>query len=193
MHVLKKCRSIAKAVKKSTILSEFVRIEQKSSQYKLSIRHDCKTRWNSTFILTHSLIELKHLVVKLFSEKRSFNLRKDQVDKLRTIELSYDDWELLSSIHYVLKPLFLATALISGKNYPSIGICYYVIYRIKYFCVSNDRCNEQVKILKKLLLDKLNKYFFSDYEELQYLQVKIEFSPIVESNLNFKHLNNDLR
>jgi hypothetical protein len=172
MNVLTKCRSIAKVVKRSTIISEFIRTEQQLSKYKLTIRHDCKTRWNSTFVLTHSLIQLKHYVIKLFSEKRSFKLRKDQMDKLMSIELDYENWELLSSLNYVLKPFFFATTVISGKNYPSIGLCYYAIYRIKYFCANNDNSNEQIKNFKKLLLDKLNKYFFNDYEQLQYLQVR---------------------
>lgn len=91
-NVLKKCRSISKAIKQSLILAEYLRKEQKSLNSDKTIRIDCKSRWDSTQILVASLISLKHSIIKLFSEKRSLKLRSDQTQKFTTIELKIGNY-----------------------------------------------------------------------------------------------------
>jgi len=93
-NLMIKCRSIAKLTKKSSIISEFIRKEREASDKKTTIKNDCKTRWNSSFSLCESLIALKHLIMKLFINKASLDLRKDQINKLYTIELQSEDWDL---------------------------------------------------------------------------------------------------
>ncbi len=172
ISLLKKCRAIASIIKRSSIISEYFRKERKSIKSDKTVRGDCKSRWNSTFTLIHSLIDLKNLIIKLFSDKRSLKLRRDQIIKLTTIELNSEDWELLNSLDEVLKPFFLGTELMSGARYPSIGICYYSIQKLKSFCTKDMDCDEQTKKMKKMLLDKLSKYFHDDYNQLQHLQVR---------------------
>ena len=172
INVLKKCRAIAKVINKSSIIAEFVRKEQKALKLNRSVNKDCPSRWNSTFVLADALIELKLVIIKLFNEKRLLNLCKEQIIKLSSIELNDENWNLLSSLQYVLKPFFFATSMMSGKNYPTIGLSYYAIYKIKWFCSNNDNCNEQIKKFKKMLLDKLNQYFHNDDEQLQQLKVR---------------------
>ncbi|CAF4767542.1 unnamed protein product, partial [Rotaria sp. Silwood2] len=60
LQVLKKCRAIAKILKKSSLISRFVRKEQDSMKSKKNISNDCPSRWNSTFNLIDAIIELKH-------------------------------------------------------------------------------------------------------------------------------------
>ncbi|CAF4497676.1 unnamed protein product, partial [Rotaria magnacalcarata] len=57
MNLLKKCRTIATIVKKSSVIAAFVRKEQLLLKTKKMIRIDCKTRWNSTFLLIEATIE----------------------------------------------------------------------------------------------------------------------------------------
>lgn len=59
-----------------------------------------------------------------------------------------------------------------GRNYPTIGLCYYAIQKIRFFCAKNDDSDEQIKKMKKMLLEKLSKYFLDDSEQLKILQVR---------------------
>jgi hypothetical protein len=190
--LLKKCRAIASIIKRSSIVSEYFRKEQKLTKSDKTVRGDCKSRWNSTFTLIHSLMDLKNMIIKLFSDKRSLKLRRDQILKLTTIELNSEDWELLNTLDEILKPFFLGTELMSGSRYPSIGICYYTIQKLKSFCAKNMDCDDQMKKMKKMLFDRLSKYFHDDYNQLQHLQVRNQSQQVYfnsrkysTSNLNF--------
>lgn len=169
--VLKKCRAISKVMKQSLILSDYFRKEKELAKCDKNIRTDCKSRWSSTHILISSFIILKNLIIQLFSNKKSLKLRHDQTQKLSSLELTIEDWELLSSLNEILEPFAVATELISGKNYPTIGLCYFAVNKIKCFCMNNDNHDEQIKKMKKLLLEKIKKYFYDDHEQMQHLQV----------------------
>ncbi|CAF1473767.1 unnamed protein product [Adineta steineri] len=170
IKLLKKCRNIARISKKSTIISAFIRAYNLLVNVNKTISIDCKSRWNSTFKLLESLILCKDAIVKLFNEKRTLKLTKDQIDKLCSMELNSHDWDFLSSLYYVLKPFFGATHLMSGKYYPSIGLSYHAIQKVYGFCLHYQNNNEQIIRLKKLLLSQLYKYFFNDPQQLEYLQ-----------------------
>ena len=172
MDLLKKIRILATATKKSYIISNFIRTNKLLFKLNKSLSNDCKSRWNSTFILIDSLLQLKPLILKLFIEKKNLNLRKEQIEKLTMIELNHDDWEFLSYLYYVLKPFYLGTVMMSGKNYPSIGLTFHVIQKIKQFCSNDNTSSHHIKELKKLLLAKLHAYFYDDFDQYQYFQVK---------------------
>ncbi|CAF1127762.1 unnamed protein product, partial [Rotaria magnacalcarata] len=171
MNLLKKCRTIATVIKKSSVVAAFVRKEQLILKIKTMIHIDCKTRCNSTFLLIDGIVECKQLLMKLFNEKRSLNLRLEQVNKLTTIELNNEDWDFLSSLQFVLKPFYFATVMMSGKNYPSIGLAFHAVHKLKHFCTKDRPFEEQIKQLKKLLLAKLYHYFYDDVEQNEHLQV----------------------
>ncbi|CAF3995824.1 unnamed protein product [Rotaria sp. Silwood1] len=177
MDLLKKCRVIATLSKKSSIVSNFIRTNQLLFKLNRTLNKDCKSRWNSTFILLDALIDLKPVMMKLFNEKRTLNLRRVQLDKLTMIELNNEDWDFLSSLHSVLKPFYWGTVMMSGKNYPSIGLAYHAVHKIKHFCTNGNSSNNHIKELKKLLLTKLYTYFFDDIEQFQYFQRHAFFDP----------------
>ncbi|CAF3435850.1 unnamed protein product, partial [Rotaria sp. Silwood2] len=148
MKALTKCRKIATITKKSTIIANFIRAHKSFYKINKTINIDCKSRWNSTFCLIDSLIDAKPLLMKLFVEKETLQLRKEQLNKLESIELNKDDWDFLSSLHHVLRPFFLGTIMMSGKNYPSIGLAYHTVQKLKQFCTYDDDSNERIKELK---------------------------------------------
>ncbi|CAF4139247.1 unnamed protein product, partial [Adineta steineri] len=172
--LLKKCRTIAKLTKKSYIVANFIRTNHTSNMISI----DCKSRWNSTHRLIETIIGAKSVLMKLFAEKKALKLRKEQFEKLKEVELKNEDWELLKCLQRVLKPFRIATQMMSGKYYPSIGLAYHAIERLKRYCEKNDDDhNEHVEVLKKLLLTKINQYFYSDVEQLQNLQYHAYFDP----------------
>ncbi|CAF1545416.1 unnamed protein product [Adineta ricciae] len=179
MKILKKCRSIATMSRKSSIISNFLR----SLSLNTIISNDCKSRWNSTSKLIDSVIKNKNSLIKLFLDKRSLKLRKEQFDKLSEIELSIEDWDFLTSLSRVLKPFACSTVMMSGKNYPSIGLAYHAIHKLKSFCESEGE-NEHIKELKQLLLEKIYKYFCYDLEQFDHFQKHAYFDPCAHLSFN---------
>ena len=99
--------------------------------------------------------------------KKSLKLRREQMAKLTEIEFNSKDWELL-------RLFFIGTRLMSGTKYPSIGICYHAIWKIKSFC-TKETSDEQIKKMKKMLFDKLSKYFQNYCDQWKHLQVRFQF------------------
>ncbi|CAF3997905.1 unnamed protein product [Rotaria magnacalcarata] len=183
INLLKKCRAIATTIKRSTIISEFFRKEQALLKINKTITIDCKTRWNSTFFLIDSMIRCKAILLKLFNEKHSLSLRREHIDKLTTIELLTENWNTVSSLRLVLNPFYLATTMLSGKNYPSVGLAFHAIQKLKHFCSKEDTYQDEIKQCKKLLLVKINHYFFNDLEQVEHLQYHSYFDPAAHLSL----------
>ncbi|CAF1458616.1 unnamed protein product [Adineta steineri] len=182
MNILKKCRSIATLSKKSYIVSNVLRASS-SNKSKKVISNVCRSRWNSTFKLINSITENKSSIIKLFLEKRSLKLRKEQLDKLSDIELSNEDWDFLNSLERVLKPFACSTTMMSGKNYPTIGLAYHAIHKLKSFCEADGE-NEHIQELKQLLLAKINQYFYSDLEQFEHFKKHAFFDPSAHMSFN---------
>ena len=169
--LLKKCRSIATGAKRSCVISNFIRSHQVLHRISKTLNIDCRSRWNSTYSLIDAINELKPVLIKLFVEKKSLELRKEQLAKLTIMELDNKHWEVLSSLLHVLRPFFYAIIMMSGKNYSSVGLCYHALDKLKLFCENNNNNSEHIKEMKKLLLAKIYQYFYYDTEQLEYFQV----------------------
>ncbi|CAF1202142.1 unnamed protein product, partial [Didymodactylos carnosus] len=125
-NLLKKCRSLVNMIKRSSILTSFFDCERMKANIKCTLSGDMKTRWNSSFIMINSLLKLRVIIETLFKEKYDLNVRRDQITRLIAMELLTDDWTLLEKLHYVLEPFYVATTIMSGRSYSTIGICYYL-------------------------------------------------------------------
>jgi hypothetical protein len=70
-----------------------------------------------------------------FSSVLSFRtlINGKQSKKLSSNELDQSDWKMLELIEFVLHPFVHATKLISGSQYPTIGITYFAVIRIREF------------------------------------------------------------
>ncbi|CAF4511104.1 unnamed protein product [Rotaria sp. Silwood2] len=100
MDLLKKRRILATLSKKSSIVSNFIRTNQLLIKVNKTLNNDCKSRWNSTYILLDAFIDLKPVMMKLFNEKRTLSLSQVQLDKLAMIELNNQDWDFYP--HYIM-------------------------------------------------------------------------------------------
>ncbi|CAM2727339.1 unnamed protein product [Rotaria socialis] len=90
--------------------------------------------------------------------KHQLKIQPKQVKKLADYELTSDDWNVLLVLHSILKPFYHATKVMSGGQYPSIGLAFYLLTRLKNFLQHNDRKESSMeKRLKQLLL----KQFFA--------------------------------
>lgn len=166
-----KCRNVVMMTKKSSVLGNYIDQLRNSLNVTRAFSLDCPTRWNSTFYLVESFLISKTLLAKLFGEKNLLNIRKDLSEKMAFFELQRNDWLLLLDLHTVLKLFELATKLMSGKKYPTAGLCYYVIVKLKAYLTDINHDNQSIKYLKQMLLDEFDHYFYSNEEQLKLLQV----------------------
>ncbi|CAF1369334.1 unnamed protein product [Rotaria magnacalcarata] len=164
INLLKKCRAIATTIKRSTIISEFFRKEQ-------------------ALLKINKTITIDSILLKLFNKKHSLSLRREHIDKLTIIELLTENWNTVSSLRLVLNPFYLATTMLSGKNYPSVGLAFHAIQKLRHFCSKEDTYQDEIKQCKKLLLVKINHYFFNDLEQVEHLQYHSYFDPAAHLSL----------
>ena len=125
--VMKKCRSIVKLINKSSILMNYVVNLKQQLNISRSLQLDCKSRWNSSHRLIESMLIYKRIINKINIEKHKIGLTKKQTSKISSIELDSFDWKMLELIEAVLKPFVQATKLVSGSQYPTIGIAYFAL------------------------------------------------------------------
>jgi hypothetical protein len=178
--LMKKCRSMVKLMHKSSILMNYVVNLKEEFGISVSLQLDCKSRWSSTQFLIEVMLDYKKIINKINSEKYDIGLNKKQTSKLSVIELDQFDWKILDILNIILKPFVDATNMISGSQYPTIGIAYFAIVQIREFLedqnntVLNDRHDINILMqLKQLLLIQINKYFMEKDEQWEILKVRI--------------------
>ena len=172
--LLKKCRALISVIKRSTIITLFFDSERKNLNTKRNVCYDVKSRWNSTFMMVDSLLSLREIIEKLFNYKNHLDIKSTQRTNLSRFELTNEEWNLLSDLDFVLKPFFHATKVMSGRQYPSIGLSLYLLTRLKNFLQQHETSQSLIiKRLKQLLLAKFLYYFEHDSEQMQLLKVGV--------------------
>jgi hypothetical protein len=121
--VIKKCWSLITLLKQPSILSSLLDQLPSQMEIKRGLPTDCETRWNSTFYLINSFIFCKKLLIKFFGDKMILDIRFSLVEWLISIELQGVDWDLLVSLHTVLKLFDLAKKRMSDTSHPIAGLC----------------------------------------------------------------------
>jgi hypothetical protein len=173
--LVKKCRGLVLMIKRSTIITLFFDTERKKLNIKRNLCYDVKSRWNSTYSMIDSFLFLREIIEKLFNHKHNLHLKPKELKKLTAFELTVDDWIMLSTLQLVLKPFFHATKVMSGHHYPSIGLAFYLLVRLKTFLQQQQQDKKEnimIKLLKQLLLSQFIYYFESDNEQLELLKVE---------------------
>lgn len=119
-----------------------------------------------------SILVLREVIQKLFYYKHQLKIEPKQVKKLTDYELTSDDWNILMALHFILKPFYHPTRAMPGHQYPSIGLAFYLLIRLKNFLRQHDKKESlMVKQLKQLLLKQFLHYFESDDEQIELLKV----------------------
>ncbi|CAF3363879.1 unnamed protein product, partial [Rotaria sp. Silwood2] len=172
ISVVRKCRDLVLMIKNSVIITLFFDTEREKSNIKRNLCYDVKSRWNSTYCMIDAFLALREVIEKLFNQKHSLRIHPKQKKKLTTLEYKSDDWIMLSALHTVLKPFFHATKVLSGRDYPSIGLAFYLLSCLKNFLQQQEKKeNIMIKHLKQLLLPQFVFYFESDDEQVKLLKV----------------------
>ncbi|CAF2074197.1 unnamed protein product [Rotaria magnacalcarata] len=165
-------------VKLSTILTLYFDAQRKRFKKALNLCYDVKSRWNSTYCMINSFIVLREIIENLFSNKHQLHITQQQVKKLTNFELASDDWHVLLVLFSILKPFYLATTAMSGRQYPSIGLAYYLLARLRSFLQQHNKKESLLeKRLKQLLLKKFLNYFDNENEQMELLMLHAYFDP----------------
>ena len=175
ISLVQKCRRFVSMVKRSTIITLFFDAERKKAKKNRNLCYDVKFRWNSTYCMINSFVELREVIEKLFTCKHQLQINPKQSKKLSDLELTSDEWIILTTLHSILQPFFRATTAMSGSQYPSIGVAFYLLTRLKIFLQRHEKKDPLLKKqLKQLLLAQFVHYFESDDEQVQLLKVTKE-------------------
>jgi hypothetical protein len=170
--VLSKCRSTIKMINKSCNLSSYMEnLKDNSNDLKNSLSIDCKSHWNSTKFMITNLLKCKSLIGQLHSDKHILSLNYKMKAKLSNLELTADEWFIMKSIEKVLTPFESATKMMSGQQYPTIGVAFCSIRKIKSFLESNEESNTFINEMKDLLLEQLIHYIDDDKDQLNLIIV----------------------
>ncbi|KAI3513058.1 hypothetical protein L1887_20383 [Cichorium endivia] len=110
---------------------------------------DCKTRWNSTFLMLSVAIVYKDVFKRL----------KQRESKYKCLP-SERDWELAKEICDRLQLFYEVTTMFSGSKYPTANVFFPSICEIRYSLV-DWACspNEVIKVMASKMLQKFDKYW----------------------------------
>ena len=106
----------------------------KRKKIKRSLILDVRTRWNSTYKMIKLLFMYRFMITELFQNKTNIYLTKKHHQHLSSLEFTSDCWYMIELLIKILKPLYAATKVMSGSDYPTIGITFYAMRRIETMC-----------------------------------------------------------
>lgn len=173
-NLMVKCRSLIKMIKKSTCLTLYMDKLKTIHQIERSLSMDCKSRWNSTKFMTENLLIFKPLIVKLHSDKHDLSLTNKQKQKLANLELTSDEWRMVTSVDNILSPFYHTTKLISGYKYCTIGTALFAIRKMKKYFETMTEHDFFSNDLKLALLNQLDKYIDADGDQLDLILVRFD-------------------
>ncbi|RVX16881.1 putative AC transposase [Vitis vinifera] len=114
---------------------------------KLSL--DCKTRWNSTYLMLSIAITYKDVFPRL-----------KQREKYYMVVPSEEEWNMAKEICGRLKLFYNITELFSGRNYPTANTFFIKVCEIKEALYDWLICsNDVVKTMTSSMLQKFDKYW----------------------------------
>ncbi|CAF3910994.1 unnamed protein product [Rotaria sp. Silwood1] len=95
-----------------------------------------------------SMIKRSTILTLFFdNERKRMNIKRNLCYDVKSrwnstytlFELTTDDWVILAQLHLVLKPFFHATKVLSGRQYPSMGLAFHLIIRLKNFLQHHEK------------------------------------------------------
>jgi hypothetical protein len=123
---------------------------QMNIKYEKRIALDCKTRWNSTYIMLSTALEYQLVFDRLASKEKL----------CAPFKPTEDDWKFARELCGRLQIFFDATELLSGSNYVTANLFFPKI-RLIYLAIEKWRTSDIPKVedMSSLMKDKFKKYW----------------------------------
>lgn len=150
--LLKRIRLMVKFMRKSSLIDAYIREKMASTDGQKVLVCDLRIRWNSTWLMLERLLMHRDVINNIISSPDPISgLEKKQKSKLRSFVMSHDDWEMIVCIHHILHPFVIATKILSGHKYPTLGAAFYVTRKLETFLSANDNDSPVVLMIKESL------------------------------------------
>uniref|UniRef100_A0ACD5Y5K0 Uncharacterized protein n=2 Tax=Avena sativa TaxID=4498 RepID=A0ACD5Y5K0_AVESA len=117
-------------------------------EYTCRLSLDCKTRWNSTYIMLSGALQYKDVFARLSIREKKFTCPTSE------------DWEFAKEVCERLKVFFDITELLSGSKYVTANIFFPKICGIR-LAIRKWRSSEKklIKAMSEEMKDKFEKYW----------------------------------
>ena len=91
----------------------------------------------------------KIMIMIFHKPEKISGLTITKVKSMKTLEIKYDEWEIIEDIIKVLSPFYDATVMLSNSSYPTISTGYVVRYCLISFLQNKDSDSQTLIDLKK--------------------------------------------
>lgn len=116
---------------------------------KKKLALDCKTRWNSTYLMLQSVLPFKDVFERLGEKDIQYKSLPSE-----------NDWLLAREICTRLKMFYEATEMFSGTKYPTINLFYPKLFEIKMAMKTWElSTHDEIRLMAKNMEVKFNKYW----------------------------------
>jgi len=184
--LLEKMKPVINYFRRSTSASTVLSEKQKGlglPEHQLQV--DCKTRWNSSYLMVERYIMHHHAINAALDDER---LKKKQEVKSLTM-LNSDDIGACKEFLTVLQPLYYATLAISTEKKPTGSMIIPLMKKIMDGCKEQDDSQDTPfqKALKKAILSNLELRYM-DEELRDFLGCVTALDPRVKHYVGEEHV-----
>lgn len=128
---------------------------------KKKLQQDIATRWNSTYIMISSMLELKEPLRRSMEDSSTI---RSSIPLLTDV-----DWDMLEQLREVLKPLLDITELLGGDKYVTRSVLIPALKLLKNKMKTNDCDPAFICRFKAMLVDSIDERLrawprYNDYE-----------------------------
>jgi hypothetical protein len=84
---------------------------------------DFHVRWNTSYLMLERLLKFKDIINSMTIKPEKIDgIKKDGIEKLKKLNISSSEWELIEILVKIIKPFLSATKLLSAKQNPTLSI-----------------------------------------------------------------------
>lgn len=128
-RLIKRVRACINNIRSTRAVIDYVKRKAKANDppIKSILTTDFEIRWNTTFIMINRFINYCSIIDNINSQPFKIpHISTKQRIKIgsKQFEFTNDDWCKLEDLHKALRPFFMTTSIMSGKNYPSLALGY---------------------------------------------------------------------
>ena len=197
--ILMRIRLTVKFIRNNSIVQNYVRIQRSlvatnTMSVEKEVVLDLRIRWNSTYLMLIRFLSHKDIITTIVTSPGKIDgITKDQMSTLKTFVFTHEEWDLILFLQQVLEPFVIATKVLSGRNYPTIGLSMFVCRNLASFLQQDSSDSTILSKLKKSLLFQFNHYLNEKVEETQrqYMLVSFDYSranPSTSSSSHFQRI-----
>ena len=178
-NILAKMRSVVSFMHRSTTASALLNQKQKMLQLpenKLII--DVRTRWNSSYLMVERFLKQQVAVLATLTDE---NIKKQHEAKsLQACSLlGQDEVRHCEEFLHLMEPLYQATLALSADQYPTLGLMFPLLQKLKVLYSPQETDNTFQTKIKSAILKDLDKRYLSE-ALLEYLEEATVLDPRVK-------------